>query len=448
MNLLQKTEINKIKDAFKQIEKYNEIYFNDPIKNHLLIFPYRSGALHWTLGVIFVKVADQIFSDIDIKIKDSFGLYTEEACNWMEQSIKNETELIEVRVENLNCKRQQEDSSSSGAITAENAKFFLTIKYEEIHSNLLEQEYEIGAYSLRKQHMQEINSEDFNKTQYENKQQSQTVKKNTSKEEKQKVKEHINSLTQSKEYEHVKWLMQRLNEFEDENFYPLGIDAEVQKNNEELFKSALLQSTIGDVKLTNIIFNQNWDFHEDVYELLKNIIKEYNLKLVEKEKDEIEPPTIQLEKSQIQEITNLFKNDVKFESIANNFVDFIDSGGIYIDKSLFIKEVIDYDRHIMLTWPRRWGKSLNLSMLKTFLMTDGNDKGLYNENEKYDFSKENKYRKYFEGKLKIAKYEDIFNKYQGKYPVIYLSLKDVKQIQYNENELEELLRSVVSEWYK
>ncbi len=40
---------------------------------------------------------------------------------------------------------------------------------------------------------------------------------------------------------------------------------------------------------------------------------------------------------------------------------------VFVDKTLFIKEIIDSSEEaILITHPRRWGKTLNLNMLKTF----------------------------------------------------------------------------------
>ena len=47
--------------------------------------------------------------------------------------------------------------------------------------------------------------------------------------------------------------------------------------------------------------------------------------------------------------------------------------------------------HMFITAPQRWGKSINLSMLKAFFEPDRNDITHYNENGKYDFSRGNKY---------------------------------------------------------
>jgi hypothetical protein len=58
-----------------------------------------------------------------------------------------------------------------------------------------------------------------------------------------------------------------------------------------------------------------------------------------------------------------------------------------VDKSLFIKEIIDNSiRAIIITRPRRWGKTLNLDMLKTFLEITVDELGNYDlksRNENY-----------------------------------------------------------------
>ena len=80
----------------------------------------------------------------------------------------------------------------------------------------------------------------------------------------------------------------------------------------------------------------------------------------------------------------------------------------YIDKSLFIKDVINASHEVLLLpRPRRFGKTLNLSMLRYFF-----------ENNDEDYSR------LFDG-LAIRQ-DDVFQEHQGRYPVIYLTFKDVK----------------------
>ena len=48
----------------------------------------------------------------------------------------------------------------------------------------------------------------------------------------------------------------------------------------------------------------------------------------------------------------------------------------YVDKSLFVKDVIDDESDVILiTRPRRWGKSSNMSLLKTFLELEVDKEG-------------------------------------------------------------------------
>jgi hypothetical protein len=87
------------------------------------------------------------------------------------------------------------------------------------------------------------------------------------------------------------------------------------------------------------------------------------------------------------------------------------AGYLYVDKTIFIKEIIyDLIKVIVLTRPRRFGKTLNLSMLRYFFSkeVDGQStKGLFD-------------------KLEIVKDLKCME-YQGKYPVVFISFKDVKQ---------------------
>jgi len=98
----------------------------------------------------------------------------------------------------------------------------------------------------------------------------------------------------------------------------------------------------------------------------------------------------------------------------SDFRNIIEEGDYYVDKTLFIKEVIKDSVNILLfPRPRRFGKTLNLTTLRYFFET------IY-PNEK--IKKDN--RKLFKG-LKIEK-EKEFTEHQGKYPVIFLSFKSIK----------------------
>ena len=83
-----------------------------------------------------------------------------------------------------------------------------------------------------------------------------------------------------------------------------------------------------------------------------------------------------------------------------------EDGLYYVDKSLFIREVQDASKICLFTRPRRFGKTLNMSMLRYFYGNDADHAPL------------------FKG-LAIARHKKAMEK-QGKHPVIFLSLKDTK----------------------
>ena len=81
----------------------------------------------------------------------------------------------------------------------------------------------------------------------------------------------------------------------------------------------------------------------------------------------------------------------------------------YVDKTLMIKEFLDSKPKVSLfTRPRRFGKTLAMDMFKTFFEISDTDNA-----------------KYFADK-KIWRCGEEYRKEQGKYPVIFLSFKDVK----------------------
>lgn len=81
----------------------------------------------------------------------------------------------------------------------------------------------------------------------------------------------------------------------------------------------------------------------------------------------------------------------------------------YVDKTLLIKDFLDQKPLVSLfTRPRRFGKTLNMDMLRVFFEISGEDTS-----------------KYFEDKA-IWKCGEEYRKHQGKYPVIFLTFKDVK----------------------
>jgi len=92
---------------------------------------------------------------------------------------------------------------------------------------------------------------------------------------------------------------------------------------------------------------------------------------------------------------------------TSDFRTIIRENSYFVDKSLFIKDVVDGNRVLLFARPRRFGKTLNLSMLSYFFDNLEDNSELFTD-------------------LKISSEKAIMQK-QGKHPVIYLTFKDVKE---------------------
>ena len=114
---------------------------------------------------------------------------------------------------------------------------------------------------------------------------------------------------------------------------------------------------------------------------------------------------------------------------VSDFKKVIESRYYYVDKSLLLKELIDLGSEaLLLPRPRRFGKTLNLSMLRYF------------------FEKTEADTSYLFRHLKIWQAGEEYTGKQGKYPVIFLTFKDVKTAQWNECLGE--IKDIIGEEYK
>ena len=105
----------------------------------------------------------------------------------------------------------------------------------------------------------------------------------------------------------------------------------------------------------------------------------------------------------------------KVISIGNqSFESIREKDNFYVDKTNFIREWWDNDDTVtLITRPRRFGKTLNMSMLECFFSNKYKDRG-----------------DLFEG-LEIWN-DEKYRKLQGTYPVIFLSFAEIKQNNYND----------------
>ena len=142
---------------------------------------------------------------------------------------------------------------------------------------------------------------------------------------------------------------------------------------------------------------------------------------------------------------------------TDSFADLLSASNVFVDKSLFIKEFLeDSAKVVLVTRPRRWGKSLNMDMLRCFLSIEVDERGVPLSQEQC------LNHKLFAGgevvigpqtgrikqlaPLKIAQQcPELVKDYQGQYPVISLGFKDVKGSSYEQ--IEEGIKNQIIKLY-
>ncbi|TYQ16307.1 UNVERIFIED_CONTAM: putative AAA-ATPase [Acetivibrio alkalicellulosi] len=121
----------------------------------------------------------------------------------------------------------------------------------------------------------------------------------------------------------------------------------------------------------------------------------------------------------------------------DNFKKLIDNNGYYVDKTLLVKELIDKpDQIVLITRPRRFGKTLNMSMLKYFFELP--------KCRQYDFEEEDV--SYLFSDLNIFKAGKQYKNEFSKYPIVYLTFKNAKQSNWNDTLIN--LKKTISDEYK
>ena len=134
---------------------------------------------------------------------------------------------------------------------------------------------------------------------------------------------------------------------------------------------------------------------------------------------------------------------------TNSFAELLMKSDVFVDKSLFIKEFLGgieggSSKVVLITRPRRWGKSLNMDMLRCFLAPEVDDEGTPLPKE---HSAQSLNHKLFAGgeielefgktkvlkRLSISDYPALM-KHQGQHPVISLGFKDIEGRSYREIE--------------
>ncbi|MDR0330034.1 MAG: ATP-binding protein [Rickettsia sp.] len=127
----------------------------------------------------------------------------------------------------------------------------------------------------------------------------------------------------------------------------------------------------------------------------------------------------------------------------DDFKSLLFNSDIFVDKSLLVKEIIeDSGSVVLITRPRRWGKSLNMDMLCKFLEIEVDERGRSLSQEKrvnhklfiggeIDLGVASGKKRLLKP-LQITQYSDIISDYQGQFPVIYVNFKEAKGSNYQE----------------
>ena len=85
---------------------------------------------------------------------------------------------------------------------------------------------------------------------------------------------------------------------------------------------------------------------------------------------------------------------------GGGFEKLVTESSIFVDKSLFIEEIINSkDEVTLITMPRRWGKSSNIEMLKKFLEIQVDENGTVIEDKKETLN----YKLFAGGKIQIKR---------------------------------------------
>ena len=115
---------------------------------------------------------------------------------------------------------------------------------------------------------------------------------------------------------------------------------------------------------------------------------------------------------------------------VSDFKEIVENNYYYIDKTKLIEDILHYRAKVNLfTRPRRFGKTLNMSMIKYF----------------FDIENKEENRKLFDG-LNISESEHMQE--QGQYPVIYISFRNMEEVSWENclSQIRDLIRNIYIEF--
>jgi hypothetical protein len=136
----------------------------------------------------------------------------------------------------------------------------------------------------------------------------------------------------------------------------------------------------------------------------------------------------------------MIKTQHRIKIGTSDFEKLVTESRIFVDKTLLIQDIIqDSNEVLLITRPRRWGKTLNMSMLGYFFTIPVKQDGSIDEEKR-------KQRVDLFSKMKLKKYPDTIKNYCGRYPTIFISFKGIKATSHEE--MVEKTKYLVHELYR
>lgn len=259
-----------IHEAIEQIKSYNSNAAHAiKITDHIVIFPYHAGPVHWNLGQIELRFNpdDSTLLEATINLYEPFGGQAygyrdlTESINSLEAFSR--VNITQQKTDEPPHIKQQYDSSSCGAITAENGKEFLKGHWHSDTPNLLKVPYPKGASKLRTTHIEEIHDDAFFLAQRDNI--AHEAKGDKPIENQTELQRQLEIIISKPENDWIKEVI---------HLIQLTKDDVTNRTSLNLFKEFLIRldpSDTTNTKISNSILKSNGAFREGAIDLITTV---------------------------------------------------------------------------------------------------------------------------------------------------------------------------------
>ena len=407
ISLKELTTINNITHALdvalKQI-KLKKSMLNS-LLNHTILFPYHIMEAHWVLGALdlnfgengnLIPIPDKK-GNLILKFYNPSHIYGgTEIKPSVKEAIENLLRDIFDKNLKLQCigeiTNQQNDGSTCGVITAENGKGMIDGKLSE----KLKIKYPQGTEDLRKKHLDEVKCPRFYEMQKTNEYwRNPEIVIND-----EELEKMISELKNSHYYENENFFQQK-NDIELGLFVKGELEKEENFTEHPFWKLLMEEDKKKGFKFRERMNNTLWAAkqhlemgHKKEDEKTEIDVNFQSIQIKTKLKREFEVSTQTNKESVAKGVFVDKKQKLKLTTgISPETFRELVTKDVFVDKSLFIEEIIPASAaNILITRPRRWGKTLNMQMLQTFLEIEVDEVGK-------KMVKPNNHR-YFDGSIK------------------------------------------------